>query len=502
MTAKATLERLRSKRTAALERAYRASDLTIPGLIPREGEEDTDKVETPFQSVGCRGVSNLTSKILLALFPPGSPFVRYRLDDQTKALLEAENIKPEDVEAGLAQLERKMSEEIDRYGRSTLALTIKHLVVAGNVLINYRDDGIHFYGLHQYCVERDGTGKALTAVLVESKSPKALPDDVIEVCKVDVNQQKDVKIYTQIEWTKKGRVTSFQEINDIKVPESEEDFPLNKSPWYAARWQDSGSEDYARSFVSEHEGDLASLEGLMQAVVEAAAISSKVLFLEHPNSATDVDQILKAENGGFATGTADDIDILKLDKYPDMRVALETAANLENRLAQAFLLRSGSTRDAERVTAEEIRAVAQELEDVLGGVYTVLAEELQRPTAVALQARMKARGDFPDLPEKSVSMTIVTGFAALGRNHAANRLRGFMQDAIGLLGEGALQYFNQHAIIKLMGTRHGVEELDSILLSAEEVEQKQQQDQLNSIAGQAAPGIMQDAVSAGLNQGQ
>lgn len=41
------------------------------------------------------------------------------------------------------------------------------------------------------------------------------------------------------------------------------------------------------------------------------------------------------------------------------------------------LLNSAVQRNGERVTAEEIRYVAGELEDTLGGVYSLLSQELQ-----------------------------------------------------------------------------------------------------------------------------
>jgi hypothetical protein len=43
------------------------------------------------------------------------------------------------------------------------------------------------------------------------------------------------------------------------------------------------SESYGRSFVDEVIGDLKSLEGLSQALVESAAASAKMVFLVKPN---------------------------------------------------------------------------------------------------------------------------------------------------------------------------------------------------------------------------
>src|SRR3546814_4755557 len=71
--------------------------------------------------------------------------------------------------------------------------------------------------------------------------------------------------------------------------------------------------------------------------------------------------------GDYVTGYVDKSKALQLDKTMDFSVASQVAERLELRLSHAFMLQSGTVRNAERVTAEEIRAMAQELENVLGG---------------------------------------------------------------------------------------------------------------------------------------
>ena len=47
------------------------------------------------------------------------------------------------------------------------------------------------------------------------------------------------------------------------------------------------------------------------------------------------------------------------------------------------------SRSAERVTAEEVRYMAQELETALGGVYSILSQEFQYPFVNLLLGRME-----------------------------------------------------------------------------------------------------------------
>ena len=75
-TAKALYERLKSDREPYKTRAEDCAKYTIPALFPKDMDNGSTDYETPYQSVGARGVNNLSSKLLLALFPANAPFFR------------------------------------------------------------------------------------------------------------------------------------------------------------------------------------------------------------------------------------------------------------------------------------------------------------------------------------------------------------------------------------------------------------------------------------------
>jgi hypothetical protein len=111
--------------------------------------------------------------------------------------------------------------------------------------------------------------------------------------------------------------------------------------------------------------------------------------------------------------------------------------SIERRLSQAFLLTANTIRDAERVTAEEIRAVAQELEDSFGGTYTVLSAEAQAPYARRVLYILSKKGQAPKLPP-SVTPQVVTGFAALGQTHEAAAIIEWLKSLLAIFGEQVL----------------------------------------------------------------
>ena len=58
---------------------------------------------TPYQSVGSRGVTNLASKLMLALFPPQAPFFRLDVDELVYKQIEGDPKQKATIEQGLAK---------------------------------------------------------------------------------------------------------------------------------------------------------------------------------------------------------------------------------------------------------------------------------------------------------------------------------------------------------------------------------------------------------------
>ena len=80
-TMESQYQKMEIDREIYLERARDSAELTIPYLVPEKGSNSATNYPTPYQSVGSRGVMNLASKLMLALFPPQAPFFRLDVDD-------------------------------------------------------------------------------------------------------------------------------------------------------------------------------------------------------------------------------------------------------------------------------------------------------------------------------------------------------------------------------------------------------------------------------------
>lgn len=505
-TCQARYERLAEDRTIYLDRARECSMLTIPTLIPREGNGKHTNYPTPHQGIGARGVNNLASKLLLSLFPPNSPFFSMRVDDFTAVELAQEEGARAKVDEALGKYERSVMQAIEDSGdRSAHFEALKHLIVAGNVLLYLPSKGgLRVFPLHRYVVVRDPMGELLEAIIEEEIGYAALPDDIKEVLDEEaggsekIDPKATAKLYTKF-YLEGTKIKSYQEVNGVRVPGSEGSWPKEKSPVLALRWTRIDGEDYGRSYVEEYLGDLISLEGLSKALLEGSAASARLVFLVRPNGVTRVKDIMTAENGGAVSGQEEDVRALQVQKQADFSVAQQQIMAISDRLAFAFLMNSAVQRNGERVTAEEVRYMAGELEDALGGVYSILSQEYQLPYVMRVIDRLTKQKRIPKLPQGVATPTIVTGLEALGRGHDLSKYDLFLKALAPLGPEVLMSEMNVSDYITRIGTALGID-MNGLVKSADQRAQEQQAQQ-QQMQDQALQQAVQAAVPAVAKEG-
>lgn len=479
--------RLDSIRMQHLIRARDCAKLTIPTLMPPAGHTAATKYYTPFQGIGARGVNNLASKLLLALLPPNNPFFKLTVPE---GVLSEFGQSRGQVEEKLSSLERDVLLAINSSNtRLAIFEAMKQLIVAGNVLLNFPEgtDSVRVFRMDRYVVKRDTMGNLLEAITKEEVSPDTLTPELRKAVGLDIDSDspdKNVYVYTKVEWNEDQQNYEVeQEINGKFVPESYGTYPKDKLPWLALRLVTIDGEDYGRSYVEEYYGDLRSLEGLNKAIVEGTAAVAKMVWMVSPNGTTKKRDLVEADNNAVLTGIATDVTVIQADKHADFRVALETIKGIEGRLGYAFMLNTSVQRPGERVTAEEIRYMARELEDGLGGVYTVLTQELQLPMLTVLLDRMQKQKRIPTLPKGLVKPTVTTGLEAIGRSQDLDKLNMFMQ---GLAQLQALSYIKVDEVVRRMANSLGIDPL-GLVKTPEELQQEQQQAQQAAMMQAAVP---------------
>ena len=502
-TARQRYSKLTSGRTAFLDVALDCAKLTLPTLMLNEEQKaEYTKFKTPWQSVGAKGVVTLASKLMLGLLPPSTTFFKLQLDDSKLGVEIPQEAKSE-MDLSFAKIERMIMESIAAStDRVQIFTALKHLVVAGNALLYMAPNGMKMYPLNRYVVNRDGNGNVTEIITRERVNRQilgaqfTLPPKIGVVDESTGGHDKDVDVYTCVRLTKKGWYW-HQEAEDYPLKGTEGKAPLDKSPWLPLRFVTVDGEDYGRGRVEEFMGDLKSLEGLMQALVEGSAAAAKVIFTVSPSSTTKPASLAQAGNGAIIQGRPEDIGVVQVGKQADFRTAFDMAGVLEKRLGEAFLVLQ--PRQSERTTAQEVQMTQMELEQQLGGLFSLLTTEFLRPYLRRKMHVLQAAKKIPPIPKNLVKPTIVAGINALGRGQDRDALVQFITTIAQTMGPEALQqYMNPDEAIKRLAAAQGIDYLNLIKsvdernAEQQQAMQQQQQQMMMQQAGQLAKAPLAD----------
>jgi hypothetical protein len=486
VTAKSRYDKLSSGRSQFLDTAVVCSRLTLPYLIHEDQKPSVHSTFfTPWQSVGAKGVVTLASKLMLALLPPQTTFFKLQIrDDKLGTELPAE-VRSE-LDLSFSKLERMVMDSIAASSdRVTVHQAIKHLVVGGNALLFMGKDGVKHFPLNRYVINRDGNGNVLEIVTKEliDRSQLEIPDVLPNAPGEDGNPNdgavdNDVEVYTYVR-LESGRWVWHQEVFDKIIPNSRSTAPKNSSPWLVLRFNTVDGEDYGRGRVEEFLGDLRALEALSQALVEGTAAAAKVIFTVSPSSTTKPQTIANAGNGAIVQGRPDDIAVIQVGKTADFRTAQEMVTMLTQRISEAFLVLN--VRNSERTTAEEVRMTQMELEQQLGGLFSLLTVEFLVPYLNRKLMVLQRDGELPKIPKDLVKPTIVAGINALGRGQDRESLTAFIGTIAQTMGpEAMMKYINPEEAIKRLAAAQGIDVLN-LVKSAETMQQDLAQQQQQAV---------------------
>ncbi len=503
-TARERYSRLESDRHQFLDTAIDCAELTLPYLIRNDNETGMNhkRLVTPWQSVGAKAVVTLAAKLMLALLPPQTTFFKLQVKEDKLG----EEITPEiksELDLSFSKMERTIMEAIAATNdRVVVHQALKHLIVGGNSLVYMGKEGLKNYPLNRFVVNRDGNGNVIEIVTKESIDKKLLdkeiktpqPNNVVDI---GSNVGDEVDVYTHVRYDN-GRWHWHQECYDKVMAGTKSSAPKNASPWLVLRFNTVDGEDYGRGRVEEFLGDFRSLEALSQALVEGSAAAAKVVFLVSPSSTTKPQTLAQAGNGAIVQGRPDDVSVITTGgKTADFATAANLAQQLERRIGEAFL--QLNIRQSERTTAEEVRLTQLELEQQLGGLFSLLTVEFLVPYLNRTMLVLQRNGQLPKIPKEYVSPTIVAGVNALGRGQDRESLTTFITTIAQTLGpEALMKYIEPTEAIKRLAAAQGIDYLNLVKSEQkmqEEMQAQQQMAQQQSLvdqAGQLARAPMMD----------
>ena len=309
-------------------------------------------------------------------------------------------------------------------------------------------------------------------------------------------------MYTRVErkYGAKGRVfyEVTQEADDIPVGTPGQ-YPEHLCPWQVVTWNLIAGENYGRGLVEDYAGGFAKLSDGSEAAALYAIEMMRVLNLVTPGMGADIDELATSESGEFVQGGNGAVVAHESGDARKLQAVRAELSEVFGNLARAFMWKA-NTRNAERVTAYELRLDAQEADNVLGGTYSALAETWQVPLAHLLLHEERP-AILKNILTDDIRLDIVAGVPALGRSLELQNLLDMAADASAIMPvfTQLSKRVNPGKLFELLANLSSVdlekiynsEEEQRALDQAESLEQQGMTDLAQAEAGAATAGALQ-----------
>ena len=504
---------LDSLRWSKLERSRYCASLTIPSLLPPQGWTEQSQLPQPFSSIPARGVTAMASRMLSALLPLNDmPFFKFEMGS---------GIEPEvEVQVYLSNLSQQVYTKLSAGNlRETIYQALQHLIVIGDVCIIMDDDmNFRVVRLDRYVCRRDVYGEVEECIMVEYESlPEAMNSDdyLMSSSEGMDNRQGYKEVYMRIV-VKDGVWTITRQDADGNALQGGGEYTT--PPFIMLRWVGVPGENYGRSHCEDLIGDIKTLEGFTEGLINGVTAASIFLMGVDPTGMAEVDDINGTPTGGWIGARPNDVHVVSPATTMNPQIAsTQTGVNiLRQEIGRAFLLDSASIPQGERVTATAVRMIGQELEHVLGGAFSAIARDLMQPIVSRTVFLMISEGEVDQRlaemfneEEGLLNVEIVTGLQALSRDSDLQKLMQ-MGEMVRNLPEPAVAMFKWDeygkALITALGfnsdlwvkTEEQVREEQLKLAQAQGQMQGAQQQEVG--ASQMAQQVMAQAAQQDLEQ--
>lgn len=513
VTAEDFYESQRANRTGPVELGRRLADLVSPATFPPEQWQNGDPLVILNQSVNAYAVNTLASKMMLGAFPPGLPGwkttpVENRLDQD----IEQDPQLYSEVMYALSRRDETHRNRLEATNcRTAITLYYKLLLLTGNALVRWTDiDTPIIHNMHNYVVKRDAGGTPIVIVLKEAVAKMVADDDVVDAAERHraENHQASTSMWDEeitiyhvqklVNEDGKKQYVYWQEVEGgYVVPDTEAWTDFDTPTMYAGGMIPVYGANWFLPYCVDYEGDMQAVENFSASLQDGAAAAARFLIMVDPNGVTDINDVLRADNLDVIPGREQDVRTLRSDKGGDLGVTAQEMEKAVRRLGQAFLMFSAIQRQGERVTAEEWRILASEIDQAMGGLYSQVSQTSQRYFVLRfIFLHEETDSSIGKLPEGLVRVAVVTGIDSLGQSSDDRRLSEFMSEAAAEVGPEALaqhinisDYLRRKAAFKNVKAEGLVKGTDQVAQEADAAKQEaMQQSLLDKTAGPLASG--------------
>lgn len=490
-------ETLTATRSAMVSRKEAQAAATIPSVLPDSNYNvENEALTNGATSLGAQGATNIVNKLMLAMFAPGISFMKLTLDEQYKTELMAEmGLQDDSVLTDiLVAGEKAAMTAFEQSGsRPALFEGLASLTCVGDVMMDLSDkEQISFITIHDYAVKRNRKGRVIRQVHREKTTVQDLEKEAQEeyrrampFCKHD----DEVTIYTVVKLVR-GMYRSTVWVDDVQLSQRHSGkWTPENMPFRALTWRLPMGQSYGVSLAEDYSNDLGTHDMISEALADGAVLASQFRWACNPSGLTQPEDVEGSRNGAVIPANKADLDLVFANIGQQLATVIQIEDVYARRIGRGFLMNTAVTRNAERVTVEEVRIQAQELETSLGGVYSRLAIDMQAPIA-----RWMLRAADISVKGTKIKPTVITGLDALSRSAELERLMGFLSDvsALSNIPPETREMLNEEPIISAIAAGRGISRKEYVATTDVIAERRQAREQ--EMANR-------QAVQAGVNAG-
>lgn len=455
-------------------RAEEFAKITIPYIMRTDGaDKGTQMDDTVAQSYCGRLVNVLKSKMGMTLLPASMSSFRFVPDQQAfENIIGSDDQKAmTDIYKSLAVRTNQINTEIERQAiRESLFTVIANMIVVGSIIVEKKEGkGIILHPLKTIAVELDNQGEPLAMAFVETL--KRLPEGI------EVKEEKDeYELYTFIYSDDSGEKWTVRQSVEEEPVGKEMKYTSKTLPYQYLGWTWQPGDTLHRPYVEDYFKDMQQLDKLSKVLTDGAVVASKTLIFVDPRGGRTLTRnVANSSNGDVLDGSAEDVSAFQLGKNYDFQVPMEREANLKRELSAAFLMNESATRDAERVTAQEIQFMARELEESsLSGIYSMMAAKWSKWIVRMIMDELNIKFD-------AVEPEIITGLDAMGRTQEAQKLDNFVSRLANLQ---QMKWINMEALLQKYAALEGLD-VTGLLKTRDEVDADEERERAKMAQQQA-----------------
>jgi len=479
------------QRTNSLERKRECAALTIPGVLPPLGFNETQELEVPYSSAPARMVDSLSAKLVDTTIPLNNlRYFELEISDTVER-----DMDPTELIKKTAGCESSTVAKLNATNmRQMVHVVFQHLVITGDCLLCMYDNGsFQAHRIDNYVVERYGDGRIYRIILREWVNKNAIPEELKGLIKENESEEysgnsKWEPAYTSI--TYNGKTWDYKKEFRGKLYESGN---WKVIPYWAVRWEAVANEAYGRSLCEKNIGDLRKLHGISKAIIDGIAVNAEFRWGVDPAGLTEVMDLVDSDNCSFVPARQADLFPIQANGMVDVKAMFEIAAAIEKSLAMSFLMETAAQPHQERVTAAQIRSIGSEFSSTLNGVLSIINTDMMqgiiRRKLFLDQASDPQVKVFMDLIDNDIlNIKIRTGLEALGREMENSQIGSLVTQA-AQLPPAAQEALNWTGIVTRLFASTGINTTGLILSPQEQDQIRQQRMQEQLMASGVQSGV-------------